>query len=87
MTFSLFTAVGHQGRAGGLLLALLILLSSCSKTQTLTALFQKTTPHDDYARALDRAGLREAALGQRWQAAADQALRDSLVVTLPVLET
>jgi murein DD-endopeptidase MepM/ murein hydrolase activator NlpD len=31
--------------------------------------------------------LRDAALGQRWQAAADQALRDSLVVTLPVLET
>nr|GFC85513.1 hypothetical protein [Tanacetum cinerariifolium] len=25
--------------------------------------------------------------GQRWQAAADQALRDSLVVALPVLET
>ena len=60
---------------------------SCSKPQTLAALFQKSTPHDDYARALDRAGLREAALGQRWQAAADQALRDSLVVPLPVLET
>ncbi len=87
MTFSLFTTPGTHSRAGGLLLALLVLLSSCSKTQTLTALFQKTTPHDDYARALDRAGLREAALGQRWQAAATQALRDSLVVTLPVLET
>jgi murein DD-endopeptidase MepM/ murein hydrolase activator NlpD len=72
---------------GGLLLVLLALLSSCSKTQTLSALFQKTTPHDDYARALDRAGLRTAALGQRWQAAAEQALRDSLVVPLPVLET
>ncbi|MGI4866511.1 MAG: M23 family metallopeptidase [Janthinobacterium lividum] len=86
MIFSFFTAAGRRGWVGGLVLAL-GLLSSCSKTQTLTALFQKTTPHDDYARALDRAGLREAALGQRWQAAADQALRDSLVVTLPVLET
>jgi murein DD-endopeptidase MepM/ murein hydrolase activator NlpD len=64
-----------------------VLLSGCSTSQTLTTLFQKTTPHEDYARALDRAGLRDAALGQRWQAAADQALRDSLVVTLPVLET
>ncbi|RZK63224.1 MAG: M23 family metallopeptidase [Hymenobacter sp.] len=89
MLFPLFTAAGARGRAGGWLGALLLLalLSSCSKTQTLTALFQKTTPHEDYARALDRAGLGEAALGQRWQAAADQALRDSLVVALPVLET
>lgn len=86
MLFSLFTAAGAQRRASGLLLALLA-LSGCSKTQTFTALFQKTTPHDDYARALDRAGLRAAALGQRWQLAADLALRDSLVVPLPVLET
>jgi murein DD-endopeptidase MepM/ murein hydrolase activator NlpD len=86
MPFSFLTAFGTR-RTGGLLLALLVLLSSCSTSQTLTTLFQKTTPHEDYARALDRAGLREAALGQRWQAAADQALRDSLVVPLPVLET
>jgi murein DD-endopeptidase MepM/ murein hydrolase activator NlpD len=86
MPFSIPTAPGTR-RAGGLLLVLLAVLSSCSKTQTLSALFQKTTPHDDYARALDRAGLRTAALGQRWQAAAEQALRDSLVVPLPVLET
>lgn len=68
-------------------MVLLALLASCSKPQTLAALFQKTTPHDDYARALDRAGLQEAALGRQWQQAADQALRDSLTVTLPVLET
>jgi murein DD-endopeptidase MepM/ murein hydrolase activator NlpD len=88
MLFSRKTA-GRRGWASSwpLAVALLALGSGCSKSQTLTALFQKTTPHDDYARALDRAGLREAALGQRWQAAADQALRDSLVVPLPVLET
>ncbi|TVT42943.1 M23 family metallopeptidase [Hymenobacter setariae] len=86
MPFSLPTAFGTR-RVGGLLLALLVVLSSCSTSQTLTTLFQKTTPHEDYARALDRAGLRDAALGQRWRAAADQALRDSLVVSLPVLET
>lgn len=66
---------------------LLLALAGCSKPQTLSALFQKTTPHDDYARALDRAGLQEAALGRQWQQAASQALRDSLLVTLPVLET
>jgi murein DD-endopeptidase MepM/ murein hydrolase activator NlpD len=86
MPFPTFPAPGTR-RVGGLLLVLLAMFSSCSKTQTLSALFQKTTPHDDYARALDRAGLRTVALGQRWQAAAAQALRDSLVVPLPVLET
>jgi len=86
MLFSFFSTSGRRP-AGGFLMMLLALLASCSKPQTLAALFQKTTPHDDYARALDRAGLREAALGRQWQQAADQALRDSLTVTLPVLET
>ena len=89
MLFSFFPIAGRR-QAGSvlvLLLALLALLASCSKPQTLAALFQKTTPHDDYARALDRAGLREATLGRQWQQAAERALRDSLTVTLPVLET
>ena len=82
--------VGRAGRRAGSgvsWLLLLALLASCSKSRTLTALFQKTTPHDDYARALDRAGLQTAALGRQWQQAADRALHDSLLVTLPVLET
>ena len=88
MRFS-FLPAGRAGRRArcGLLLALLAGLGGCSKPQTLAALFQKTTPHDDYARALDRAGLRDAALGRQWQQAAAQALRDSLVVALPVQET
>jgi len=86
MLFLFLTPPGRR-QAGGLLVVLLALLASCSKPQTLAALFQKTTPHDDYARALDRAGLREAALGRQWQQAAAQALHDSLLVTLPVLET
>jgi len=86
MLFSFFSTSGKR-TAGGFLLVLLALLASCSKPQTLAALFQKTTPHDDYGRALDRAGLQQAALGRQWQQAAAQALRDSLTVTLPVLET
>ena len=84
-----YLPAGRAGRraGSGIFLLLLALLASCSKPQTLAALFQKTTPHDDYARALDRAGLREAALGRQWQQAAERALRDSLIVTLPVLET
>jgi murein DD-endopeptidase MepM/ murein hydrolase activator NlpD len=85
MLFSFFSSPSRR-QAGDIWLASL-LLAGCSKPQTLAALFQKTTPHDEYARALDRAGLQEAALGRQWQQAAAQALRDSLTVTLPVLET
>ncbi|GGF09916.1 M23 family metallopeptidase [Hymenobacter cavernae] len=66
---------------------LLLLLTACGKQQTLQAIFQKTTPHDTYARRLRQAGLDQTALGRDWLAAADRALHDSLVVTLPFQET
>jgi len=66
---------------------LLLLLTDCGKQQTLQALFQKSTPHDTYARRLRQAGLDQTALGRDWLAAADRALHDSLVVTLPFKET
>ncbi|QNP54173.1 peptidoglycan DD-metalloendopeptidase family protein [Hymenobacter qilianensis] len=50
-------------------------------------MFQKTTPHETYARRLRQSGLDQTALGRDWLAAADRALRDSLVVTLPFQET
>jgi murein DD-endopeptidase MepM/ murein hydrolase activator NlpD/SH3-like domain-containing protein len=70
-----------------LFLASLFLLAACGKQQTLQGIFQKTTPHEAYARQLRQAGLAETALGRDWLAAADRALRDSLVVTLPFQET
>ncbi|WP_375419403.1 M23 family metallopeptidase [uncultured Hymenobacter sp.] len=82
MQFSIF---GRRWLA--LLAALPLLLSACSPQQTLQGLFQKDTPHAAYARSLRRAGLDRSALGQSWLAAADRALRDSLVVSLPFTET
>ncbi|MBF9220515.1 M23 family metallopeptidase [Hymenobacter sp. BT662] len=70
-----------------MLLTAASLLSGCSKQQTLQALFQKATPHEAYARQLHQAGLDRRPAGRSWLAAADQALRDSLVVTLPFAET
>ncbi|MDO7873557.1 M23 family metallopeptidase [Hymenobacter sp. ASUV-10] len=64
-----------------------LLLGACSKQQTLQALFQKTTPHQTYARQLRQAGLDQRVAGRAWLAAADQALRDSLTVPLPFTET
>ena len=62
-------------------------LGSCSKQRTLQAIFQKSTPHEAYARQLHQAGLDQRPAGRAWLAAAEQALRDSLVVTLPLAET
>ena len=70
-----------------LLPAVLLTLASCSRQQTLRGLFEHTTPHETYARQLERAGLDRRPAGQSWLAAADRALRDSLLVTLPFAET
>jgi murein DD-endopeptidase MepM/ murein hydrolase activator NlpD len=69
------------------LFGVLMVLSGCSKPRTLQALFQKSTPHQAYARQLQQANLDRGPAGRAWLAAADQALRDSLVVALPFTET
>ncbi|GAA3961296.1 M23 family metallopeptidase [Hymenobacter antarcticus] len=66
---------------------MLLLLVGCGKQQTLRAIFQTATPHQAYARQLQQAGLDRRPAGRAWLAAATQALRDSLVVTLPFTET
>jgi len=80
-----FFAPFRQLLAATMLLPLL--LSACSKQQTLQGLFQKQTPHQFYARQLQQAGLSSRPAGRAWLAAAEQALRDSLVVRLPFAET
>jgi murein DD-endopeptidase MepM/ murein hydrolase activator NlpD len=70
-----------------MLVGAVLLISGCSKQQTLQALFQKSTPHQAYARQLTQAGLDRRPAGRAWLAAAEKALRDSLVVSLPFAET
>ena len=65
----------------------MLTLGSCSKQQTLQAIFQKSTPHQAYACQLAQAGLDHRPAGRAWLGAATQALRDSLVVPLPFAET
>ncbi|GAA4387056.1 M23 family metallopeptidase [Hymenobacter koreensis] len=65
-----------------------MLLLSCGKQQTLQGIFnQKRTPHETYSHRLRQSRLDQTALGRDWLAAADRALQDSLVVTLPFRET
>ncbi|MBT9392453.1 M23 family metallopeptidase [Hymenobacter sp. NST-14] len=76
----------HRLRALPVVLVVL-LLTACSQNQTLRGIFQSGTPHENYARRLRQAGLAETALGRDWLRAADQALRDSLLVKLPYQES
>lgn len=64
-----------------------LFLTACSQSQTLQGIFQQATPHEEYARRLRQARLDETALGRDWLRAADQALRDSLTITLPFQES
>ncbi|WP_246000670.1 peptidoglycan DD-metalloendopeptidase family protein [Pontibacter diazotrophicus] len=65
-----------------------LLLAGCSGKQTLRGVFSKEqTPYEKYAAKLKDAKLDETALGQEWLQAGQQALRDSITVTLPFKET
>ena len=46
--------------------------------------FVRSTPHEQYAQALDRAGLADTALGRDWLAAAHQALAQPKPASLPL---
>ncbi|MFD2999566.1 peptidoglycan DD-metalloendopeptidase family protein [Pontibacter toksunensis] len=63
-------------------------LASCSGKQTLRGVFNKEqAPYEKYAAKLKDARLDETALGQEWLQAGQQALRDSITVSLPFKET
>ena len=76
-----------RGALWAVLTGVALMLASCSTQQTLQAIFQKSTPHQAYARQLTQAGLDRRPAGRAWLAAAAQALHDSLVVPLPFAET
>lgn len=74
-------------RSGFQVILLIILLSSCVGKQAIKTIFQQRTPHEAYEHNLREAKLHQSALGQAWIEAAQRALQDSLLVTLPFQET
>lgn len=66
---------------------LILVLASCSNSQTLRGVFKQQTPHERYAASIKSAKLDETALGKKWLTAADNALQDSITITLPFKET
>jgi peptidoglycan LD-endopeptidase LytH len=65
-------------------LLLAILAAVLWKRDLLPRIPMLDTPHESYARALKAAGLMDTALGRDWIAAAERALAEPVVATLPV---
>lgn len=61
---------------------LLICMAACSPRGPL-ALFQKLSPHDQYAQRLKTAGLDQTGMGAGWLQAADQVYQQALDISLP----
>ena len=60
-----------------------VILSACSGAPGGNP-FDRSTPHEQYARALSQAGLAETALARDWTTAAQQALAQPTPATLPL---
>lgn len=60
---------------------------ACSSSGPATGIFHNYTPHEQYERSLEMAKLDQTALGTDWLTVAQQALRDSLTITVPYRET
>ena len=61
-------------------------LAACGGVRSVREALREATPREEYAAALQEAGLGETALGQAWQAAGQRALREPLPVELPFRE-
>jgi murein DD-endopeptidase MepM/ murein hydrolase activator NlpD/SH3-like domain-containing protein len=59
----------------------------CNSIKSVKQALLKTSPYDDYVQSLGKAGLKESALAKQWIKAGEQALNDSILVTLPYAET
>jgi murein DD-endopeptidase MepM/ murein hydrolase activator NlpD len=65
-----------------LIVAALVLVTGCQRAGV--GLFDRTTPHEKYARKLREAGLDDTALARDWLAAAERALAEPKAAALPL---
>jgi murein DD-endopeptidase MepM/ murein hydrolase activator NlpD len=82
----IFSLCSRRQIAGIHFVIVLFALGGCSKPQTLRVLFEKNPLHQVFSRPLSTPISRRPT-DLSWQAAASQALSDSLVVPLPCTET
>ena len=68
-------------------IAITFFLSSCTSTSYISDLFKKSSPYDNYKNAIYAAKLESTALGNDWIQAGEDAINDSIKVTIPFRET
>ncbi len=66
---------------------LILILTAFSCSSPGPGLFGKKTPHEQYSKKIQDAGLKETSLGAAWFKAAEVTLRTPLYIQLPYMET
>lgn len=64
-----------------------VLMCGCNSIKSVKQALLKTSPYEEYVQSLGKAGLKETVLAREWIKAGEQALKDSIFVTLPFTET
>jgi len=73
-------------RTYSILFFLCVFLAGCNSLKSVKQALLKTSPYDDYIQSLSKAGLKETPLAKEWIKAGEQALKDSIAVSLPFTE-
>lgn len=68
-------------------LFIILVASSCGGAPGIKRVLKKQTPYEKYQQRLHDSGLDETALGKEWIISGQQALQDSLYITLPFSES
>lgn len=66
-----------------LIVLITVLLLSCNGFKKVKEVFQSNTPYEEYKNLLEKAELEKTAIAQQWIEAGENALRDSLFISLP----
>ncbi|XWW46035.1 M23 family metallopeptidase [Fibrella sp. USSR17] len=70
-----------------ILIGLVVYTAACTSSGPGSSVFRANTPHEQYERSLKTAQLDKTALGLDWATAAQQALGDSLRISVPYRES
>lgn len=81
------TLIGNVVKFLIILFWLAVCAAACTSTGPGSSVFRANTPHEQYERSLKTAQLDKTALGLDWATVAQQALRDSLRISVPYRES
>ena len=65
----------------------LAMLISCNGLKSIKQVLFNQTPYEGYIESLNKAGLKDSPMAEKWIAAGQRALKDSIVIALPFTES